>query len=336
VVLSARLAAPGPPSVPLDGAQRAVLARVAARLADGTYRLEPAPCPCGAARDVELARRDRYGLPVRTVLCRACGLARTDPRMRTEALRRFYEEDYRDLYTGPAARERLFEGQIALGRSILAHVGRVLPAGGTVVEVGCGPGGNLVPFAEAGYRTVGVDLGTTGFELGRARGVDLRQGDAASLLAEGVGPVDLLVLHHVLEHFEDPIEALRPIRRLLAPRGVLWVEVPGLHAIHTRYAGDFLRYLQNAHLFHFTAATLAYVLRRAGLEPVHVDEHALALAIPAPAGDRTPFPPPSGARATLAYLRRLERARTRGRRTPPKVTPPAPPSAPPPPGTLDS
>ena len=58
------------PTLRLSPGQLAARDRVLAALADGTYALEDASCFCGGAElDLEIAERDRYGLPVRTVLC---------------------------------------------------------------------------------------------------------------------------------------------------------------------------------------------------------------------------------------------------------------------------
>ena len=83
-LLASRLHEPGPPIVELDPVQRVALDRVRRRIADGTYRFEIAACECGESRSLILGRRDRYGLAVKTHLCRRCGLLRTSPRCRID------------------------------------------------------------------------------------------------------------------------------------------------------------------------------------------------------------------------------------------------------------
>jgi SAM-dependent methyltransferase len=308
--LSARLGKGDRPSLRLSPGQLDARARVVAKLADGTYPLEPAACFCGAAElDLVIAERDRYGLPVRTVLCQHCGLLRTTPRMTASATAQFYEDDYRDLYTGPGNAESLFAGQVARGRGMVRLLAKLLPQLDRVYEIGCGAGGLLLPFAEAGKRVAGVDLGGDYLHVGRAHGMQLVHGDAAALLAATGEPASLVLLIHVLEHYLDLRTAVRETCELVAPGGLLFVEVPGLASIAPSYGGDILRYLQNAHTFHFTGATLAFVLRSCGLEVLVSTDDAMALCRrPLVASEADIVAPAGEAIRNLRTLAELERA----------------------------
>lgn len=308
--LSARLGKGDRPTLRLSPGQLAARDRVLAALADGTYALEDAPCFCGGAElDLEIAERDRYGLPVRTVLCQHCGLLRTTPRMTAESTARFYDRDYRDLYTGPGNAESLFAGQVARGRGLVNLLSKLLPKVDRVYEVGCGAGGLLLPFAEVGKTVAGVDLGGEYLDVGRAHGLQLVQGNASALLAETGEPADLVLLVHVLEHYLDLRSAVHETCELIAPGGLLLVEVPGLASIAHGYGGDILRYLQNAHTYHFTGATLGFVLRRCGLEVLACTEDAIALCRrPAQLHADLVAPAPDEAGRNLRTLAELERA----------------------------
>jgi 2-polyprenyl-3-methyl-5-hydroxy-6-metoxy-1,4-benzoquinol methylase len=278
MALSARFRAHDLPWLRLSPAQLEARARVLAKIADGTYAFESAPCFCGSTSgDTEIAARDRYGLPVRTVMCNRCGLLRSDPRMDADSTARFYQDDYRDLYTGPQRGEQLFESQVARGRGLVSLLAKLLPTIDTVYEIGCGAGGLLLPFAEQGKRVRGVDLGSEYLEVGRAHGLVLTHGTSDDLLREAGEPADLVLLMHVLEHYLDLRDSIEQTMHLVRPGGLLLVEVPGIGSIADGYRGDVLSYLQNAHNFHFTAATLEMVLRGCGLDVLACTEHAVAL-----------------------------------------------------------
>ena len=251
--------------------------RVLQHYGDGTYPTQSVACECGADHDVVIAERDRYGLPVRTVICSDCGLMRTTPRLTAEATARFYDEDYRDLYSGPGNAQAIFDSQRRRGENLLRLVARLLGRGDAVYEIGCGAGGILAPFAAAGCRVAGADLGDEYLDTGRAHGLDLVQGDATDLVAHRGEPARLVLLLHVLEHFLDLPAELAKTTSAVQPGGFLFVEVPGVASVETGYGGDLLRYLQNAHTYHFTAATLTYVLEAAGLEVITATEDAFAL-----------------------------------------------------------
>jgi SAM-dependent methyltransferase len=205
----------------------------------------------------------------------------------------------------------LFAGQVARGDGLTRLLGSLMPHLDSVYEVGCGAGGLLLPFYEAGKRVAGVDLGGEYLEVGRSRGMQLVHGNAETLLETTGERADLVLLMHVLEHYLDLHEAVRETCELVAPGKFLLVEVPGLASIANGYGGDILKYLQNAHTFHFTGATLGFVLRRCGLEVLACTDEAVALCrrpvtpIERPAD----IAPPAGeAGKNMRLLAELERA----------------------------
>ena len=65
---------------------------------------EETPCNlCGASTYVVVGTRDRDGLPLRTVLCTACGMVWTNPRPTAADMNAYYETSYRADYKGHRA-----------------------------------------------------------------------------------------------------------------------------------------------------------------------------------------------------------------------------------------
>ncbi|MBX7084053.1 MAG: class I SAM-dependent methyltransferase [Nannocystaceae bacterium] len=309
MTLAPRFAANDRSWVRLSAGQVAARERVLAKLASGEYAQASSPCFCGLPpHDIHVADRDRYGLPVRTVLCGNCGLMRSDPRLDAPSAARFYRDDYRDLYTGPGNGETLFESQRQRGEGLLRLLAKLVPQIDSVYEVGCGAGGLLAPFAAVGKRVAGVDLGDEYLGIGRAHGLTLVHGDASALLAHQGRPADLVLLMHVLEHYHDLRASVAEVATLVADGGVLLVEVPGLATIATHYRNDVLLYLQNAHNYHFTAATLQFVLRGCGLDVRACTDDGVALCVKPEAGQRVaPMPAPAGeAERVMRLLAELE------------------------------
>ena len=252
-----------------------------------------------------VAEVDRYGLPLRTVLGLRSGLMRSDPYYTEEYLTEFYRDYYRHLYRPRRFSDSWFlSEQIRNGQRILERVSGRLPAGARVLDIGCGMGGMLLPFLFAGCRVFGCDYGEEYAGRGKSLGLDIRVGGSECFADEG--PFDLIILSHVVEHVSDPIKFLSQGASLLKPTGLCYVEVPGLLDLDRCYDGDLLQYLQNAHRWHFTAGTLAAVLRRAGLEPVESDQRITCLA---QHGSIDPGASALDGPNVLAELTRLEQAR---------------------------
>ncbi|SEA44310.1 class I SAM-dependent methyltransferase [Alkalimonas amylolytica] len=291
--------------------QQAARQSVLQKLAAGVYAMENTSCLCGQQDDDVLAEKDRYGLPVRTVICRQCGQLRTSPRMTAQSYQQFYQHDYRPLYVGAAeASEEFFGKQYGHGRQILTYLQSQVPQlGNKVLEIGCGAGGILYAFQQQGFEVCGIDLGSNYLEYGRQQGLNLLHKSSRQLLQIGAEQYDVIILSHVLEHFLDIPAELEVIHQLLKTDGILYIEVPGLAGLKQRYQCDFLRYLQNAHTYHFTRATLNSVLASSGYQCLHSDDfiHSMFQKC-APhqlATDANEY------RRTLEFLQDLEQNRSR-------------------------
>ena len=104
-----------------------------------------------------------------------------------------------------------------------------------VLEIGCGEGGNLVPFARMGCRVCGIDVSGKKIEHavqffsedrlhGRFICCDFLQMD----LSEHAGLYDLIIVHDVIEHIrpESKTEFLARARSLLNGYGIMMVAFP--------------------------------------------------------------------------------------------------------------
>lgn len=266
------------PAVPMNPLQVATRDRMIDKYSDGSYATVEVPCLCGAEGGRIVAERDRYGLPSPSVLCPTCGVIRTSPRLTDASLAAFYDNEYQPLYSGSVeAGDEYLNTQRVRGETINRFVAGLLPAGSRVVDLGCGAGWTLFAFREAGHRVAGCDLGTTYLEAGRSRGLDLRLGDHTALA--DVAPFDLVILSHVFEHIADPPKLMHDIKPMLAPGGMVYIEVPGLKEIPNAYA-DPLRYFQNAHLWSFDLESLTAVMARCGYRQVKGSEYVRSLFTP--------------------------------------------------------
>ena len=109
---------------------------------------------------------------------------------------------------------------------LLAH----LRPGMDLLDVGCGPGTITIDLASrvAPGRVVGIDASADviaqasagGAEAGSA--VSFAVGDVYAIDA-ATGSYDVVHAHQVLQHLTDPVRALREMRRVLKPGGVVGV-----------------------------------------------------------------------------------------------------------------
>jgi SAM-dependent methyltransferase len=117
-----------------------------------------------------------------------------------------------------------------LAGAVTQHV----PAGGSVLDLGCGTGELAVSITALGLRATGCDISPE--MLHRAAAADLAgtvdwvQLDPGwQVLPFGLETFDAVVASSVLEYVDDPIAVLRECLRVLRPRGVVVCTVPDPH-----------------------------------------------------------------------------------------------------------
>ncbi|MFF4034114.1 class I SAM-dependent methyltransferase [Streptomyces sviceus] len=99
-----------------------------------------------------------------------------------------------------------------------------LPAGGRVLDLGCGKGGNAVHLASLGMRAVGVDvshvqLRAAGQRWGEVPGLELHHTEAVAYLQGAGEPFDAAYSVYGAVWFTDPHLLLPVIRERLRPGG---------------------------------------------------------------------------------------------------------------------
>ena len=262
------------PAIRLDDLQLTTKQQVERKVKEGRYEFEKVPCPvCDGNNFESLANKDRYGLYMPVVICTECGLILTNPRMTQQAYSEFYNREYHRLYNGEEhPTDKFFRFQHDRGRRIFNYLANNgFREHDNVLEVGTGAGGILHYFRERGCRVKGIDVDEEYIAYGRDQHqLDLSAGTTATLdLDESP---DLVIYSHVLEHVLAVNDELRRVREVLSDTGLLYVAIPGVANLLNSYEMDFLHFLQNAHVWHFTLRSLTNLLARNGFERLAGDE----------------------------------------------------------------
>ncbi len=101
-----------------------------------------------------------------------------------------------------------------------------------VLEIGCGEGGNLVPFLEADCQVVGVDLAQDKITNGKRYLSDYISNKQCHLYSKNIfemdslGEFDLIFFRDVIEHIEDHERLLAFCRGHLKADGFIFIAFP--------------------------------------------------------------------------------------------------------------
>ena len=186
---------------------------------------------------------------------------------------------YESYATTHAGRGDAVAAGLAYRRDIRPH----LPAGGRVLDIGCGQGALVRLLAADGFDAHGVDVSPEQVEIARSAGLDrVELGDFHDRLRGSPGRWDAVVATDVLEHLsrDEVVAAFDSVRAALGPGGVFVARVPNAVSPmggHTMF-GDL------THETWFTRRSVAQLAAVAGFAAVAVFScppamHSLASAV---------------------------------------------------------
>jgi SAM-dependent methyltransferase len=246
------------------------------------YKFTNNPCLCGnnnKKKDFVIANEDRYTIPVTTVLCQNCGLIRLKEIFDHKSNSSFYKNEYRAIYNPnifsgkEASLNTFFDSQKQHGIEFLDLI-KKLNLGDhikNVLDIGCGSGGALLPFRELGCKVKGYDFDEQYVNFGKEKGLEIHLGEKK--IFQLSNSYDLIILSHVLEHLNDPIESLNQFMKLLGPEKFLLIEVPGIFWEAPGYNSYPILSIQNAHVYQFFYRFfLDFLFKKINLIPIYGDE----------------------------------------------------------------
>jgi 2-polyprenyl-3-methyl-5-hydroxy-6-metoxy-1,4-benzoquinol methylase len=144
----------------------------------------------------------------------------------------------------------------ALGRLSLRPDVRIL-------DVGCGRGTLLSILYRSGFRNL------SGIDPFLEKDLEVLPG--LWVRKQGIDSVDdtfdIIMLHHVLEHVEDPVGVLRACRKIMASAGRILVRIPTIESVAwERYESNWVQLDAPRHLHLFSRTSLNLCAQEAGLE----------------------------------------------------------------------
>lgn len=299
------------PLLKLNKLQLKVKNQIDEKVDNKTYAFEKISCVICMSDDFEpLAEKDRYGLYMPVVICKKCGLMQTNPRMNLESYNSFYDIEYPKLYVGmEKPKDDFFLKQYRHGIFIYEYIEKISGKpikNKFVAEVGTGAGGILQYFKEKNNEVYGVDLGSEYVKFGKHKGLNLEVGTIDKLYSLKKKP-DIVIYSHIVEHLLNPVDELKKLKSFLNKEGLLYIEVPGLKNLYDSYEQDFLKYLQNAHTYHFTLNSLTNCANKSGFELLSGDEFIHSLFKMGKADENYK----NDCSSTLAFLKKLESERSK-------------------------
>ena len=163
----------------------------------------------------------------------------------------------------------------AIRRRATSDMGGLIPRapsgpGSLLVDVGCGRGEYLEWIQGLGWKVLGIEPHPTAADIAEANGMPIVRKDlfAAHLPDRSAECVSMM---HVIEHFYDPLAALRECWRILEPGGRLILRTPNAGSLgHSVFKRNWIALDPPRHLFIFSSKSMRSLFNKTSFRKVHI------------------------------------------------------------------
>lgn len=222
------------------------------------YIGEKQPCTvCKEDKFTKYAEEDYF----QALKCNKCGMISVNPHYTEEGLDKFYSRYYKN---------RSIDNELSALRKIMYAEDKDwihnFTGGGKVLDVGCSDGSFLSFFDENLWDRHGIDLTNDALAIAREKGITTHQGKVWD--ADVGDGYDLVMMRGVIEHFRDPIIALKKCSEILKPGGVLFITATpaGNSFAFNVYRHKWRMFTPYEHIHFFTVDLLSRILGNMNLE----------------------------------------------------------------------
>ena len=237
------------------------------------------------------------------VRCANCGLMMANPRDDEATLAQVYTSLQDAVYDAEDDNRR------RTAQRFLALVEKFKSPPAQLLDVGCATGMFVGEAHKSGWQVTGLEASE--WAVARARERCPEAAFTAGFLEETdlSQSVDVITAWDVLEHVSRPSKILRRLHGWLAEDGWLFLNVPNVESWVARLMGKRWVLLLREHVWYYSPATMAALLRQAGFELICTRTHVVQFSMANVLGRAAQYPGAVGRLsqrwANLSWLRRV-------------------------------
>lgn len=243
-------------------------------------------CLCNSNKGKNIPFRYIFkGRYLNGVKCSNCNLISIFPHPTDSEINEMYSEEY---YTGDDTQTHhgsvdYFSATKNIDYSTQINLIKSFKPSGHILEVGCATGSLLNSLRKTGYQVTGIEISEFSSDWGRKNfNIDILTSPFDETVFEKgfkENTFDIILMGDVLEHFKNPMEAVKVAYKLLRKDGVLIAHVPStLNLISSRLAFIYYRLtgkqmtmkIAPFHLTEFSPDTLRRIYKENGLRDIKI------------------------------------------------------------------
>lgn len=199
------------------------------------------------------------------IKCAGCGVEFLRPQPADEVLNSIYDENY---FIGSESDEGLERARALKRATAQSYMKQVKSLSkiekGDILEIGCGSGDFLVEAQLAGYTVFGLEISAHAVSVAnqKLKANSVKCGSFAELFAMKES-FDVIALFDVIEHLQNPYDAIIEVYKHIKPGGVVVIVTPSIDSWSSKLLGKHWMEYKTEHLWYFSKKSIRVLLERA-------------------------------------------------------------------------
>lgn len=227
-------------------------------------------CPrCGLDKP-----RFRYKLQRSNIVtCTSCGFSYVNPRVSSEWIYyKLQQWAHKDVVDDVRLQQAFSaETQDYYSRFLQRVEPHVSPGERRLLDIGCGTGQFLMVARDCNWQCHGLEIGTASATYATNElGLDVQQGSLYDTVLDSE-TYSLISIIEVIEHLENPVQALQVIHNALMTDGLLLLTTPNFNCLFRRLFGPgwWVVNCEDEHIMMFDLESLTGILEENGFDVVN-------------------------------------------------------------------
>jgi len=206
------------------------------------------------------------------VKCSKCNHVQLFPLLTKIKLKRYNDKNLQDLNIGYSGKLEDYRKKSDIDTQRRYNfIKKRISKKQKILEVGSGHGFLIDIMHKNGYNIIGTEISKNKNKL-------LKNSTSAKILNldltkenTSIRNNQAIILFHVLEHIENPIEFLKNLRNLLSDAGEIIIEVPNEEDTQLKVNSEYSDWFwQLGHIHYFSPKLLKFVLKKAGFKNIKI------------------------------------------------------------------
>lgn len=228
----------------------------------------------GGDEQSTLSNQYLYGINI--IHCKICNFTYSENVLHSQYDKQLYAETDKFYHIYLRLKKQPVYQQLEQTKAnyIIQTAYQLLKQRGNILDIGSAVGSVVSAAQQQGWNATGIEINPLFLQESQAKNLNIIEGffpDAMPI--DSISSYQAISMLDVLEHIVNPIEFIGTVKKYLASKGIILIQVPNLNSLYIQLDGSNNSNFCIGHWSYFTPQTLNMTLEKAGFENLFLETY---------------------------------------------------------------